>query len=168
MIKNRKRHEYDDYFYGLVLAKSKALVRFVNEHTAGSDYARKQILLAKYELSKLHPVLRGFFIRALHTPNSFKLSENTYLTSSRDIGVMWEIEDHKSPYGSLQYKIQDKKIMMEYGRFSLTSEPQDVMIYKSVFKALKVKKQNADAIDFNIQKRQQIAEYMKNYGNEYP
>lgn len=149
-------------------SKSKALVRFVSEHNAGSDYARKQIILAKYELSKLHPVLRGFFVRALHKTNTFKLSEGTYLTSSRDIGVAWEIEDNKAPYGSLQYKIQDKKIMMEYGRYNLTSEPHDIMIYKSVFKALKVKKQNADAIDFNIRKREQIEEYMKNYGSEYP
>lgn len=164
----KKTHEYDDFFYGLVLAKSKALLKFVNEHKAGSDYARKKIIDAKYNLSKLHPILRGFFVRALHKPNSFRLERDTYLTSSRDIGVELEITDHNSPYGNIQYRIQDNKISMEYGKYHLTSEHNDIMIYCSVYKALTVKKENAAAIDFNIQQRQHIENYMQKYGSEYP
>lgn len=164
----KKTHEYDDFFYGLVLAKSKALLKFVNEHKGGSDYARKKIIDAKYNLSKLNPILRGFFVRALHKPASFRLDKDTYLTSSRDIGVELEIYDCNSPYGNLQYRIQDNKISMEYGKYHLTSEHNDIMIYCSVFKALTVQKENAAAIDFNVQKRQQTAIYMQKYGSEYP
>lgn len=167
MLKKRK-HEFDSFFYGLVLAKSKALVRFVNDHKAGGDYARKKIIIAKYELSKLNPVLRGFFIRALHNPSGFTIERISYLTSDRAVGIACEITDRISPHGNIQYQIQSRRIMMEHGKYQLTSEPHDIMIYNSVFNALMVKKKNLSEIDFNIKKREQIEHYMKNYGNEYP
>ena len=163
---SKKRHEYDKFFYGLVLAKSNLLKKFVNEHPAGPNYARKKIISAKYELSKLHPILRGFFIRALHKPSQFTIETEQYLTSSIDIGVSLEIDDNSG--GGIQFRVQDKKIMMENGRYQLTSEPHDIMIYRSVFEALTVKKNNEAIIDFNVKQREKIDSYMRRYGSEYP
>lgn len=164
---SKKRHEYDKFFYGLVLAKSNLLKKFVDEHTGGSDYARKKIISAKYELSKLHPILRGFFIRALHKPSQFTIETEHYLTSySLNIGVSLEIDDKSG--GNVQFRVQDGKIMMENGRYHLTSERHDIMIYRSVFEALTVKKNNEAIIDFNVKQREKIDSYMQRYGKEYP
>lgn len=164
----KKKHEYDMYLYGLVLAKSKSLLKYINEHPEGCSYARKCIIECKYNLSRLHPILRGFFIRALHKPVRFDLKKDSYLTSRREIGVILKIDDKEYPYGNIQYKIDDQKIFMDYSKFFLTSTDNDIIIFSSVYKALLIQQKNANAIDFNIQTREKHDLYTKHYGKEYP
>ena len=164
----KKKHEFDSFLYGLVLSKSRTLIRYVNEHDGGSDYARKQIIETKYNVSKMDQILRGFLIRALHKPENFTIEVNRYLTPSRDLSSEMCIEDIYSPYGEISYRIGDGLIYLDSPKYTLTTERNDINIFKSVFEALENLQKNHAAIDFNVEKRRITEHYLDVYGSEYP
>lgn len=161
----RKKHEYDEYFYGLVIAKSKSLIKFVNEHPAGSDYARKKIIAAKADIAKIDSILNGFFIRVLESTSSVKIHHGHYV-SRTDFGIVgaeYVITNEQFPYGNLRLRDGDT-ILIDDGQYELTKGKMDIKIFHSVYKAIAVQQSNASAFDFNVRRRKSLEKYTRDYG----
>ncbi|AZU98118.1 hypothetical protein SEPL_251 [Salmonella phage SE_PL] len=164
MFGKKKKHEYDDYFYGLVISKSKALLKYVQEHPEGSDYARKQIVDAKYNISKVHPVLYGLYKRALHKPRIIGTQHQKFLINIDTIGIMFTISNGSDIF-TLHFNNDKIKANNHY---ELTSDELNAKVFLSIYKAIGVKKENAEMIDFNIQSRLVINSLTEKYTRDYP
>lgn len=166
-IFKNKKHEFDSYLTALVLAKSTLLLRFINEHPAGKDYARKVIMKEKYGISKLPPILRGFFIRALHNIDDYIASTEMYMTERRDVASCYQIEHLSAPYGNIQLR-HGSEIKMDDGKYHLVEGHAFSLMFMSVFRAINIQQTAKSIIDFNVKSREAIEKYTKDYSRQYP
>lgn len=159
------KHEYDQFFYGLVISKSKVLYQFVHNHKGGSDYARRLIIEAKYDISKVHPILHGMYKRGLKDCSRYHVDYNKFLVNIDTIGLEFIIKTDNFDKFRLNYHNDEIQI---YSKYVLTSDELNAKVFISVYNAIKTKKENAALIDFNIQSRKAIADYEKRYTREFP
>jgi|AGFT01.1.fsa_nt_gi hypothetical protein len=165
MFKKIHKHEYDPFFYGLVIAKSKALYKYVQEHKSGSDYARQRIIEAKYGIAKVHPILHGMYKRGLKYYQRYSTDYNKFLVNIDTIGLEFIIMTDNFDKFRLNHHKDEVQIDSKY---TLTSDELNAKVFLSVYNAIKTKKENSAQIDFNIESRAKIAEYEKKYTREFP
>jgi hypothetical protein len=164
--RNKKNHEFDSYLYGLVIAKSTSLLTYISTHKSGSDYARKKIIEAKYDVSHIHPVLHGMYKRAIHDPTYFDTDSESFLTMNESISRRYSIKNHINK-DSFSHDIKTDDVVIDK-KYKLTSDEKNAKIFLGVWKAINIIKENMDEIDFNIKSRETIDLYSQKYTQDYP
>lgn len=164
--RNKKFHEFDIYLYGLVIAKSTTLLTYISTHKSGSDYARKKIIEAKYDISHINPILHGMYKRAIHNPQLFNTDTDIFYTMDEKCSRRYSIENTVNR-DSFSYEIHTDDIVIDR-KYTLTSDEKNSKIFLGVWNAIKMIKKNMSAIDFNIKSREAIDIYEHKYTQNYP
>lgn len=169
-ILKRKTHQYDPYFYGIVIAKSTSLLLYINSHPEGKDYARRRVIEAKYNISKIHPVLYGLYKRAINEYSDYFINKDMFISVGGKSNFYdgYIIKSITQPYVNFCYQSYNDEISISNEQFILTKDKLNSSIFVSVYNAISVRKKNDSEIDFNIKTKDAINKYSKIFTSEYP